>query len=116
MNMNVVCEKQNGIGIIKASGQLTAGSVETFTEQVSAWKDLEPEISNFVLDMSEVDFMDSAGLGSLIATLKKVTERGGDMKIASLQKKPRMVFEITRAYKIFEIYDTVDDGIVSYAN
>lgn len=113
--MNVVCVKRNNIGIIKATGQLTAASVETFREQVSSWQDLELDVVNFALDMSEVDFMDSAGLGSLIATLKRVTERGGDMKVAALQKKPRMVFEITRAYKIFETYDTVEDAIHSYS-
>jgi anti-sigma B factor antagonist len=58
--------------------------------------------------------MDSAGLGTLIAVLKRITERGGDMKIACLQKKPRMVFEITRAYKVFEIYDTVDEALKNF--
>ncbi len=33
------------------------------------------------------------------------------MKLASLQKKPRMVFEITRAYKVFEIFDTVEEAV-----
>jgi anti-sigma B factor antagonist len=33
------------------------------------------------------------------------------MKLACLQKKPRMVFEITRAYKVFEIFDTVEEAI-----
>ena len=112
--MNVVCEKKNGIGIIKVSGQLTAASVESFNEQVAVWQELEKEVVNFALDMSGVDFMDSSGLGALIATLKRITEHGGDMKISNLQKKPRMVFEITRAYKIFEIYDTVEDVIHSY--
>lgn len=113
--MNVVCVKQNGVGIIQAKGQLTAASVEAFREQVSSWCQAEEDVRNFALDMSDVDFMDSAGLGALIATLKRVTECGGDMKIANLQKKPRMVFEITRAYKIFEIYDTVNDAILSYS-
>lgn len=114
--MNVVCQKNGDIGIIKATGQLTAASVEAFREQVSSWQQLEDKVIHFALDMSGVDFMDSAGLGALIATLKHITERGGDMKIASLQKKPRMVFEITRAYKIFEIYDTVDDAVNSYTS
>ena len=57
--------------------------------------------------------MDSAGLGSLIAALKRITERGGDMKLACLQKKPRMVFEITRAYKVFEIFDTIEEALKS---
>jgi anti-sigma B factor antagonist len=96
------------------SGQLTAANVDAFRDQLAVWHASEEGVVNFVIDMSGCDFLDSAGLGTLIATLKRITERGGDMKIAALQKKPRMVFEITRAYKIFEIFDTVDDAVQSY--
>lgn len=109
--MSVVCTKENGIGIISLSGPLTAATVEAFREQLTAWQGGEADVKNFVFDLSAVDFMDSAGLGALIAALKRITERGGDMKLACLQKKPRMVFEITRAYKVFEIFDTVEEAV-----
>lgn len=111
--MGVACTKQNGIGVITLSGPLTAATVETFREQLTAWQADEADVRNFVFDLAEVDFMDSAGLGALIAVLKRITEHGGDMKLANLQKKPRMVFEITRAYKVFEIYDTVDEALAA---
>jgi anti-sigma B factor antagonist len=100
-----------GIGLVQVGAPLTAATVDSFREQLLSWQDSESGIRNFVIDMEKVEFMDSAGLGTLIAALKRVTERGGDMKIAGLQKKPRMVFEITRAYKVFEIYDTVEDAV-----
>ena len=109
--MNLVCTKKQGIGVITLSGPLTAASVEAFREQLSVWQAEEAAVKNFVFDLSAVDFMDSAGLGSLIATLKRITERGGDMKLACLRKKPRMVFEITRAYKVFGIFETVDEAV-----
>jgi anti-sigma B factor antagonist len=108
--MSVACTKEQGIGIITLSGPLTAATVEAFREQLAAWQAGEADVKNFVFDLSAVDFMDSAGLGSLIAALKRITERGGDMKLACLQKKPRMVFEITRAYKVFEIFDTLEEA------
>lgn len=109
--MSVACTKENGVGQISLSGPLTAATVEAFREQFAAWQAEEATVKNFVFDLSAVDFMDSAGLGALIAALKRITERGGDMKLACLQKKPRMVFEITRAYKVFEIYDTVEEAL-----
>ena len=109
--MVVTCSTERGIGLIQVSSALTAATVDTFREQLSNWQSAEPEVKNYVIDLKQVDFMDSAGLGTLIAVLKRITERGGDMKIACLQKKPRMVFEITRAYKVFEIYDTVDEAL-----
>ena len=109
--MVVVCSKEQGVGVIEVSHALRAATVDSFREQLTKWQSVEPEVQNFVIDLKQVDFMDSAGLGTMIAVLKRVTERGGDMKIACLQKKPRMVFEITRAYKVFEIYDSVAEAL-----
>jgi len=109
------CTKKNGIGVVRVNGALTAATVDSFREQLASWQDCERDIKNFVLDLEAVDFMDSAGLGTLIASLKRITEHGGDMKLACLQKKPRMVFEITRAHKVFEIYNSVEDALRAFA-
>ncbi len=109
--MVVNCSKIGRVGVVQVSKSLTAATVDSFREQLSSWQDAERDVKNYVIDLAQVDFMDSAGLGTLIAVLKRVSERGGDMKIANLRKKPRMVFEITRAYKVFEIYDTVEDAL-----
>ena len=112
--MVITCSKERGIGVIQVDKALTAATVDAFREQLSNWQSGEPDVKNYVIDLKPVDFMDSAGLGALIAALKRVTEEGGDMKIACLQKKPRMVFEITRAYKVFEIYDTVEQALKNF--
>jgi len=109
--MVITCSKERGIGVIQVDKALSSATVDTFRTQLARWQSVEPDVKNYVLDLKQVDFMDSAGLGTLIATLKRITEAGGDMKIACLQKKPRMVFEITRAYKVFEFYDTVDEAL-----
>lgn len=113
--MLVTCTKKNGIGVVQVGKALTAASVDDFREQLASWQEAEGDVKNYVLDLEAVDFMDSAGLGTLIAVLKRVTEHGGDMKIACLQKKPRMVFEITRAYKVFEIYESVEEALRAFA-
>lgn len=112
--MLVNCSKVNGVGVVQVDKALTAATVDSFRDQLSSWQEAERDVKNFVIDLEQVDFMDSAGLGTLIAVLKRITERGGDMKIANLQKKPRMVFEITRAYKVFEIYDTVEGALKGF--
>ena len=111
----IECTKQKGIGVIRVNSALTAATVDAFREQLADWQDRERDVKDFVVDLGPVDFMDSAGLGTLIASLKRISERGGDMKLACLQKKPRMVFEITRAYKVFEIYDSVDDALRAFS-
>lgn len=113
--MVVTCSKTDGIGIVKLEDALTAASVDVLREQFLSWHKSEPDVKNFVVDLECVEFMDSAGLGTLIALLKRVTEQGGDMKVACLQKKPRAVFEITRAYKVFSICDTVKEAVQSFS-
>ncbi|VGO22913.1 STAS domain-containing protein [Pontiella sulfatireligans] len=112
--MIVTCSKEQGIGIVEVSHALTAATVDSFREQLSKWQEAEDDVLNYVIDLKHVDFMDSAGLGTMIAMLKRISEKGGDMKIACLQKKPRMVFEITRAYKVFEIFDTVEEALKAF--
>jgi len=112
--MQLTCSIENGVGVVEVNKPLTAATVDAFRDQLGSWQEAEADLKNYVINMEQVDFMDSAGLGTLIAVLKRISEKGGDMKIAHLQKKPRMVFEITRAYKVFEIYDTVEDAIRAF--
>ena len=109
------CTRKDHIGVVRINSALTAATVDNFREQLTDWQHRQSDIQNFVMDLEAVDFMDSAGLGALIAALKRITEHGGDMKLACIQKKPRMVFEITRAHKVFEIYNSVEDAIRAYA-
>ena len=109
--MGTTFEIKNGIGLVTMSGPLTAGQVDGFRAEFTDWQKNSEAFRNVVLDCHGIDFMDSSGLGALIALLKRVSERGGDLKLARLPKKVRMVFEITRAYKIFQICDTVEEAL-----
>ena len=104
--MAATFQVRDGVGVVTVSGALTSVVVDSFREQFVEWWQSLPQLRNVVVDLSEVDFLDSAGLGVLVALLKRVLERGGDMKIAGLQKRVRMVFEITRAFKVFDIFDS----------
>ncbi len=109
--MDINFELQNSVGIIQVTGRLDAYNA---TEMKDRFTEYSEQTINFVFDLSKLDFIDSTGLGSLVACLKAISEKDGDIKIANMSEKPRMVFEITRAYKIFEIYDDVDAAVMSY--
>jgi len=108
--MEIKCETKEGLGVISLSGTLTAGVVDRLHDQFNTWYSNEDALSNLIVDMAGVESMDSSGLGALIGIMKKVAEKDVEMKIAALQDKTRLVFEITRAYKIFDIFDTVDEA------
>ena len=109
--MAVTCVGKDGTGLVTLTGPLTADNAEQFRQQFNTWLKGEADIGDVVVDLGEVDFIDSAGLGVLMALLKRVSEGGGDLKIAKLQKKARVVFEITRAHRVFEIFDGVDQAL-----
>jgi anti-sigma B factor antagonist len=109
--MNMRMEIREGKGVAAIGGPLNAAGVDTFRGQMQKWMAENDAVRQIVLDAGEMDYIDSAGLGVLIALLKRATERGGDIRIARLSNKARMVFEITRAYKIFEIFDTVEEAL-----
>lgn len=104
-------ETRDGKGVVTISGPLNAACVDSFREQMHRWMADNEAVRQIVLDAGEMDYIDSAGLGVLIALLKRATQRGGDIRIARLCTKARMVFEITRAFKIFEIFDSVDEAL-----
>jgi anti-sigma B factor antagonist len=107
MNVQFTITDQ-GAGVVKINGGLNASNVDDFREPCFRWLAEHEGMNLIVLDLSEVDFVDSAGLGVMVELLKRVSERGGDVRLAGLQKQARIVFEITRAYKIFAIYDSVE--------
>ncbi len=109
--MEIKCETKESTGFITLSGALTAGVVDLLHDQFNNWYSDENAFSNLIVDMAGVESMDSSGLGALIGIMKKVAENDVEMKIAALQDKTRLVFEITRAYKIFDIFDTVDEAV-----
>ncbi|MBV5332425.1 STAS domain-containing protein, partial [bacterium] len=100
-----------GAGVVKIDGGLNAANVDDFRDSCYRWLAEHEGMSLIVLDLDAVDFIDSAGLGVLIALLKRVSERGGDVRLARLQKQARIVFEITRAHKIFDIFDSVETAL-----
>ena len=109
--MNIRPEIRGEKGVIAVRGPLNAVVVDSFREQMQRWMAANEGVRQIVLDAGEMDYIDSAGLGVLIALLKRATEAGCDIRIARLGNKARMVFEITRAYKIFEIFDTVEEAL-----
>ncbi len=103
--------KKDNVGILEISGRLDAYTAPNLK---TLFKDLMDETRYFVFDLHALEFLDSTGLGSIVSCLKSATANGGDICIARMADKPRMVFEITRAFKIFEIYDDLDAAVESF--
>jgi len=109
--MDITHEIKDQVAVLKFTGRLDAYHAPILKE---AFENLAGTYSNYVFNFSDLEFIDSTGLGRVVACLKRVSELGGDIRLACLNDKVRMVFEITRAHKIFDIYEDESVAIESF--
>ncbi|MBI9086098.1 MAG: STAS domain-containing protein [Desulfobacterales bacterium] len=102
----------NNICVFMPRGRLDATSAPLLRERLTAGDTIDGRI---VLDFSSVDFMDSSGLGTLVASARRLRAQQGDLKLACLADKVRRVFELTRADRLFDIYDDPEAAVSSFA-
>jgi anti-anti-sigma factor len=67
-----------------------------------------------IVDLAEVQFMDSSGLAVLISGLKAARLAGGDLRIARPNDQARLLFELTRLDQILRLYPTVEEARAGY--
>ncbi|MDM8557008.1 STAS domain-containing protein [Desulfococcaceae bacterium HSG7] len=110
--MEISVKEMGDVGVIKLEGRLDAHSAkkvkDTITGQVKA------KLINLVVDMGAIKFMDSSGLGTLVASLNSVRRAKGQLKIASIHNQVRAIFELTRLHLVFEIFDDVQTAVNSF--
>jgi anti-sigma B factor antagonist len=66
---------------------------------------------DLLVDLKDVRFIDSSGLGALVSGFKNATSSHGTLRLASLQPQVKSMFELTRLHRVFEIYLTVADAV-----
>src|SRR5512133_1488083 len=74
----------------------------------------ESGTKNLVIDLKEVRFVDSSGLGALVSGFKNASTRQGSIKLCSLQAQVKSMFELTRLHRVFDIFQTIDEALESY--
>ncbi|MCD6462170.1 MAG: STAS domain-containing protein [Thermotogae bacterium] len=107
MNLSYVEEQDKGIVHVK--GDVDAyhtGELKKYVMDII--KNLEK--STLVLDMSEVPYIDSAGLGTLVSILREARLAKKAFVLAGLKPNVMRIFEITRLDKVFKIVDTVEEA------
>ncbi len=108
--MEVKTRIENHVAIMEIVGRLSAESAESLR---TAFLEVFNTNRRFVFDLENLEYLDSTGLGVIVFCLKSCNEFKGTLKLANLKNKPRMIFEITKAHRIFDIYDSVEAAVVA---
>jgi len=96
------------IQVLKCGGSFDADAVNDFKKLTNLL--VQEGKTQFVVDCTELTFVDSMGLGAMISLLRKLREREGDLKVASLNEEVKTIFEITRLHRLFEICESAESA------
>lgn len=77
---------------------------------------IETGTRSVVIDLRDVDWMNSSGLGILIGGLSAIRKSGGDLRLASVTEKIEEVLRITKLDRVFDVYGSTDEAVSSYGS
>lgn len=111
--MNIKEKMQGDVAVIALKGNLM-GEPDTTEVREKIYGLLQDEVRKVVLDLGKVKWINSSGLGALIAAMTSVKNKGGDLRLANVTEKVESVFMITQLIKVFKTYETVDRAVASF--
>ena len=102
----------SGATVVAPTGRLDVAGAPALKDAISeALKNGQPRV---VLDMEGVSFVDSTGLGSVIAALKQIRSSQGDLRLAAPNQQVRVVLELTTLDRVFPYYPTVEEALSGF--
>lgn len=108
-----VIEQYNAV-VVELKGDVLGGDdTKNFNELLH--KLIDEGKKNVVVDLSEVKFMNSSGLGMLISGLTTMKRENGSLKLACVTEKIESLLIITKLITIFESYESVDEAVKSFS-
>jgi len=114
MALNIVEKEVNGVTVVQLVGRVTLG--EESNQLRTKLKDLLSRgKTRLVLDLADVTYIDSTGLGTLVAGFTSAQNQGANLKLANLTKRFSDLLNITKLVTVFDVYDTVDAAVKSFA-
>jgi len=112
--MKYSVEKINEVLVITLTGNLEGGP-DTYKIKDEVTTNLESGSRKFVIDMAKANFVNSTGIGVLVACYTSVTNAGGQIAVANVSDKARRAFVVTGVWNLFSSYDSVEDAIAGFS-
>ena len=114
MSIKLNTRQVGDVSVVDVAGRITLG------EGSSALRDaLRDMVSKgqkkILLNLAEVSYIDSSGIGELVSGFTSVTNNGGQLKLLNLTKRVKDLLQITKLYTVFDIHETEVSAIRSFA-
>ena len=114
MTMKASTRQVDGITVVDLSGRITLGEGSVVLRDTV--RDLLAKGDRkMLLNLGEVTYIDSSGIGELVSAFTTVRNQGGELKLLNLTKKVHDLLQITKLYTVFDIKDAETAAIKSFA-
>lgn len=99
VDFNVSVRHADGVSLIDVSGRLTSFESKAFRQMIHTL--VKDGKTNIVLNLTDLDYLDSSGVGELVRNYMSVVKKGGAMKVVGLAPKVEQILKITQLYQVF---------------
>lgn len=103
-----------GVAVVDLIGRMTSDSAGNLADRVARL--MAEGHTQLVLNLGQLSYMDSSGLGEMVACYSRVRKAGGYIRLAETTHKIKDLLAITRLVTVFESYDTEDLAIASFVS
>jgi anti-sigma B factor antagonist len=115
MSLSVAVREVDGVTIVDLEGRITLGDTSSGKLRESMRELLAKGAKNIVLNLGDVSYIDSSGLGELVSTYTTASNQGAKVKLLHLQKKVQDLLQITKLYTVFDTFDNEADAVLSFS-
>jgi anti-sigma B factor antagonist len=112
MQLKITTRTKDGVLVIDCSGRIVFGEESSLLRETV--KQAVTENNRIVLNLGEVNYIDSGGLGTLVALHITAKNAGGTIKLANLTKRVGDVLQVTKLLTVFDVYDSEAEAIESF--
>ena len=113
MSMKFTTREMNGVTILDLSGKITLGEGgATLRDEVRGI--VSKGSKKILLNLGDVNYIDSSGLGELVSAFTAVKNAGGELKLMNLTKKVRDLLVITKLVTVFDVKDDEASAVKSF--
>jgi anti-sigma B factor antagonist len=114
MSVKLTTRQVGDVTVIDASGRITLG------EGSSTFRDLIRDLATqghkkILLNLSDVTYIDSSGIGELVSGFTTVTNGGGQLKLVGLSKRVQDLLQITKLLTVFQVFEEEAEAVRSFA-
>ena len=113
MNLKVSTRQVDGVSIVDCSGRITLGEGSVVLRD-TVKNLLSKGQKKILLNLGDVNYIDSSGIGELVSAYTTVKNQGGELKLLKLTKKVHDLLQITKLYTVFEVKDDEAAAVKSF--